>query len=160
MMGGKLAHEYMYLSPIGEDTLMLCDQCGYAANRQIARFVKPPALQEAVRPVDKVATPDTKTIDALATLLDIPKSKTAKAVFLVATLPDAERGKDVERFVFAVIRGDMEVNETKLANAVKASLLRPATEDEIRFDHRLIRLGWKNGRAAYRAARQSQGRGD
>jgi len=132
MMGGKLAHEYMYLTPIGEDTLMLCGHCGYAANRQIARFVKPPAPQEDVRPVDKVATPDTKTIDALATLLDIPKSRTAKAVFLVATLSHAERGKDVERFVFAVIRGDMEVNETKLANAVKASLLRPATEDEIR----------------------------
>ncbi len=43
MMGGKLAHEYMYLTPIGEDTLMLCGHCGYAANRQIARFVKPPA---------------------------------------------------------------------------------------------------------------------
>ncbi len=130
MMGGKLAHEYMYLTPIGEDTLMLCDACGYAANRQIARFRKPPAPQENLRPIDKVATPDTKTIEALATLLNIPKSRTAKAVFLVATVP--QDGQDVERFVFAVIRGDMEVNETKLSNAVKANALRPATEAEIR----------------------------
>jgi prolyl-tRNA synthetase len=130
MMGGTLAHEYMYLTPIGEDTLMLCDACGYSANRQIARFVKPPAPQEDMRPIEKIPTPDTKTIDALATLLNISKSKTAKAVFLAATIP--QDGRDVERFIFAVIRGDMEVNETKLANAVKASALRPATEDEIR----------------------------
>src|SRR5512136_955196 len=130
MMGGKLAHEYMYLTPIGEDTLMLCGQCGYAANRQIARFVKPPAPQEEARPVVQVATPDTKTIEALATLLDVPQSRTAKAVFLVATV--SQDGQDVERFIFAVIRGDMEVNETKLANAVKARSLRPATEEEIR----------------------------
>ena len=42
MMGGSMAHEYMYLTPIGEDTLLLCDECGYAANRQIAPFRKPP----------------------------------------------------------------------------------------------------------------------
>ena len=65
-------------------------------------------------------------------MLNIPKSKTAKAVFLVATIPHTMGRRTCERFVFAVIRGDMEVNETKLANAVKASALRPATEDEIR----------------------------
>jgi len=132
MMGGKVAHEYMYLTPVGEDTLMLCDApaCGYAANRQIARFRKPPAPQEDARPTEKVATPDCKTIDALATLLNVPKSKTAKAVFLMATIPQG--GREMERFVFVVIRGDMEVNETKLANALKANDLRPATEDEIR----------------------------
>src|SRR5512136_2683890 len=132
MMGGKLAHEYMYLTPIGEDTLMLCDApaCGYAANRQIARFRKPPAPPEEMLPTQKVATPDCKTIEALANLLNIEKSKTAKAVFLMATIPQG--GREVERFVFVVIRGDMEVNETKLANVLKAAELRPATEDEIR----------------------------
>ena len=49
MMGGKLAHEYMYLTPIGEDSLVFCDACGYAANRQVARFAKPvPAAEEAL----------------------------------------------------------------------------------------------------------------
>jgi prolyl-tRNA synthetase len=130
MMGGKLAHEYMYLTPIGEDTLLLCDNCGYAANRQIARFHKTDALLEEPLPMEKVVTPGVKTIEALAEYLDIPQAKTAKAVFMVAEIHD---GKSVsEMFIFAVVRGDMEVNETKLANAVKARSLRPATEDEIR----------------------------
>jgi prolyl-tRNA synthetase len=131
MMGGTLAHEFMYLTPVGEDTLLLCDHCGYAANRQIARFRKPPAAAaEAPLPVEKVATPHVDTIEALANFLGVPKARTAKAVFLVATLPEGEG--QVDRFVFALVRGDMEVNETKLANAVKAKELRPAREDEIR----------------------------
>jgi prolyl-tRNA synthetase len=130
MMGGSGAHEYMYLTPVGEDTLVLCDACGYSANRQVATFRKPAAAPEEAKPMERVATPGTKTIEALAQLLGLPKAKTAKAVFLVATHEDAE-GQH-ERFVFAVIRGDMEVNETKLANALGASELRPATDDEIR----------------------------
>jgi prolyl-tRNA synthetase len=130
MMGGSLAHEYMYLTPIGEDSLVLCDHCGYSANRQFARRRKPPASPEAPLPPQKVATPQMATIEALAEFLGVPKARTAKAVFLVATLSAGE--SQVERFVFALVRGDMEVNETKLANAVKAKDLRPASEDEIR----------------------------
>ena len=130
MMGGTMAHEYMYLTPIGEDTLLLCDACDYRANRQIATFAKAMGEAEAERPLEKVATPDTKTIEALANLLDIPKAKTAKAVFVVATVADGEAKK--EQFIFAVVRGDMELNETKLSNAVKAQSLRPALEAEIR----------------------------
>src|SRR5512136_3371790 len=58
MMGGSLAHEYMYLAPVGEDTLVLCKKCGYAANRQIARSAKRAAAPEALEPIEKVATPD------------------------------------------------------------------------------------------------------
>ena len=130
MMGGKLAHEFMYLTPIGEDTLMLCDACGYQANRQVARVAKPAPEAEAPLPVEKVATPDSKTIAGLARYLNIPEAKTAKAVFMVATVPEGL--KTHEQFIFAVIRGDMDLNETKLANAVKAQSLRPATEEEIR----------------------------
>jgi prolyl-tRNA synthetase len=129
MMGGKLAHEFMYLTPVGEDTLILCDDCGYSANRQIAVFQKPAAPPEATLPVEEVATPETKTIADLAKFLGVPKAKTAKAVFMIASVPDGETV--VEKFVFAVIRGDMEVNETKLANAVKAKEMRPATDEEI-----------------------------
>jgi len=129
MMGGKLAHEYMYLTPIGEDTLLLCDNCGYSANRQIARFEKPKSSQEEPLPLEKVATPETKTIEGLANFLGVKKSQTAKAVFMMASIPEGE--ETIDRFVFAVVRGDMEVNETKLANAVKAKNLRPATEEEI-----------------------------
>ncbi|NWG18057.1 MAG: proline--tRNA ligase [Chloroflexi bacterium] len=128
MMGGRLAHEFMYLTPVGEDTLLVCDGCGYAANREVARFSKPELPHEISLPLEKVSTPGTTTIESLAKFLELPEAKTAKAVFMVATLPDPER----EQFVLAIVRGDMEVNETKLANAVKAKALRPATEDEIR----------------------------
>ncbi|MFZ6028997.1 MAG: proline--tRNA ligase [Chloroflexota bacterium] len=130
MMGGQVAHEYMYLTPIGEDTLLLCDACGYSANRQVARFRKEPAAPEAALALEKIATPETKTIADLAALLHIPAARTAKAVFLIATLAEGEKSR--EQFVFAVMRGDMDVNETKLANALKAQALRPATEAEIR----------------------------
>ena len=62
MMGGKEAHEYMYLTPIGEDTLMFCDSCDYAANRQVATFRKPKPTAEDPLPLEKVATPDASTI--------------------------------------------------------------------------------------------------
>jgi prolyl-tRNA synthetase len=130
MMGGTMAHEYMYLTPIGEDTLLLCEKCGYRANRQIATFQKVMGGEEAVRPLEKVATPNTRTIEDLAHFLNIPKSKTAKAVFMMATIAEGQERR--EQFVFAVVRGDMEVNETKLGNAVKAQSLRPAAEAEIR----------------------------
>jgi prolyl-tRNA synthetase len=130
MMGGKLAHEYMYLAPIGEDTLILCDECDYSANRDVAKFRKLAAEAEEMLPTEKVATPETKTIEDLAKFLSIPASKTAKAVFMVATM--TEGTEDVEKFVFAVVRGDMELNEIKLTNVVKAKMLRPAEEEEIR----------------------------
>jgi prolyl-tRNA synthetase len=129
MMGGSLAHEFMYLTPVGEDTLLLCRQCGYSANRQVATFRKPPAAPEAPRPTEEVATPGVTTIDALVEFLGIPKARTAKAVFMVATR--LEDGQEVDRLVFALVRGDMDVNETKLANALGAKELRPAREDEI-----------------------------
>ena len=130
IMGGKIAHEYMYLTPIGEDTLLICEADGYRANRQIATFIKPEPEAEDALPLEKIATPNTTTIEDLAQFLDIPTSKTAKAVFMVATV--TENGEDVQKFIFAVIRGDMEVNETKIANAVKAKDLRPAQEAEIK----------------------------
>jgi prolyl-tRNA synthetase len=130
MMGGKMAHEFMYLTPIGEDTILMCDGCGYMANRQIARFQKPAPVEEKPKPIEKVATPDMTTIKGLAEFLDIPESRTAKVLFIVATITEGQ--EDVEKLVFAVVRGDMDVNETKLVNAIKAKSLRPATEEEIR----------------------------
>ena len=129
MMGGKLAHEFMFLTPIGEDTLVICDACEYMANRQIAQFRKPASKEEKPRQIEKVATPGVTTIQDLAQYLTIPESKTAKAFFRMATIPEGQQ--DTEKLVFAVVRGDMDVNETKLANAVSARSLRPATDEEI-----------------------------
>jgi prolyl-tRNA synthetase len=124
IMGGSGAHEFMVLNEHGEDTLVLCDACGYAANLQIARLgVQPPGPEDAL-PVEEVATPGTDTIASLAAFLDIPTARTAKAAFFVT---------GDGRLVTAIVRGDFDVNDTKLANAVKAIRgLRPATAEEIR----------------------------
>jgi prolyl-tRNA synthetase len=130
MMGGQMAHEYMYLNAIGEDTLVLCEACGYAANRQVATVKKAVPPADTPLPIEKVATPGTATIDDLARFLNISTQQTAKAIFLMATL--VHEGREEEKFVFAVVRGDMDLNETKLANAIGATALRPAHEEEIR----------------------------
>ncbi|MGD0004591.1 MAG: proline--tRNA ligase [Anaerolineaceae bacterium] len=134
MMGGQMAHEYIYLTPIGEDTLLFCDACGYSANRQVARARRAQPAKEELLAIEKVATPQTKTIADLAELLHIPAQRTAKAVFMMARPAAAAQTEEAEgeEFIFAIVRGDMEVNETKLANVVKARELRPATEAEIR----------------------------
>ena len=123
MMGGSLAHEFMVLNPAGEDVLVICDACGYSANRQIATVVKPEPPKAAPLPTEEVATPGTASIADLAAFLGIEPAQTAKAIFFVA--------RD-GRLITAIVRGDYEVNETKLLNAVKAGDLRPAREEEIR----------------------------
>ena len=133
MMGGTMAHEFMALTEVGEDTLLLCDACGYKANRQVATFVKSDndgSSSEDALPQEEVATPAVDTIAALADFLAIPQSRTAKALFLVATIE--EDGEEKEQFVFVVVRGDMELNETKLTNALQARQLRPAQPVEIK----------------------------
>jgi prolyl-tRNA synthetase len=132
MMGGKMAHEYMYLTPIGEDSLLFCDGCGYSANRQVAGMQKPKPESKPQLPMQKVATPHASSIEELAEFLHIPQSQTAKAVFFMGTFEDEEKKSEYERFIFAVVRGDMDVNETKLANLVKAKELRPAQNEEIK----------------------------
>ncbi len=123
MMGGSLAHEFMFLNPAGEDVLVLCEACGYAANRQVAPSTAAAPEAEEPLPMEEVHTPDATTIDALAAFLGVPASRTAKAFFAVT---------GDGRFVVAVVRGDFDVNETKLANAVRASGgMRPAQADEI-----------------------------
>ena len=129
IMGGSMAHEFMALTPIGEDTLLLCDQCGYKANRQVATYTKPELVQSEVAAIEEVHTPGVDTIASLAEFLGIDERETAKAIFVVAEV-DVD-GESQEQFVFAVVRGDMELNETKLTNAVKARRLRPAHVDEI-----------------------------
>ena len=131
MMGGSAAHEFMYLNEVGENTLALCDACGYAANTEVARFAKAEAAAEEPAPLERVATPGAATIADLAAFLEIPESRTAKAVFLVGRFKAGDGGEAGDRLILAVIRGDLEVNEIKLANAAGALSLRPAHDEEI-----------------------------
>ncbi len=127
MMGGKVAHEFMYITPIGEDSLVLCSKCDYAANREVADFVRQPEDGGPAKPSEKVHTPGTKTIEELAAYLDLPASRTGKVVFLVGTF-GAEQPSKV---IVAVVRGDMEANPVRIANLTGALGLRPAHEEEI-----------------------------
>ena len=114
----------MFLDPAGEDVLVLCEACGYAANRQVApAHHADPAAEDAL-PLEEVATPGTTTIATLGTFLGIGPERTAKAAFFVT---------GDGRLVTAIVRGDHDVNETKLSNAVKAvGGLRPAQVEEIK----------------------------
>ncbi|MGE4452917.1 MAG: proline--tRNA ligase [Sphaerochaeta sp.] len=130
MMGGKVSHEYMYLSPIGEDTIITCPACNYTANRQVATFRKTYYTEE-MQEMEKVSTPDCKTIEELAAFLKIEKRQTAKAVFEVGTFINDTNGEEEEKLIVGIIRGDLEVEENKLQNAVRANALRPAHAEEI-----------------------------
>jgi len=121
-MGGTDTHEFIYLTDIGEDSLLLCPKCDYAANAEVAEFIKEPAhADEDPQPLEEIDTPGQKTIDDLATFLKVPATKTCKAVFY---LTDGEP-------VFIAIRGDMDVNEAKLRNALGATDLIYMTEAHV-----------------------------
>ena len=120
-IGGKYSHEFMVLSDSGEDTVLLCEACGYAANAERAVFTKPPQDEEPLQPLEEVHTPGVKTIEELANFLEVPASKTLKAVFYKA-------GDDL---VFVAIRGDLEVNEVKLRNKLGGTEVRLATTEEV-----------------------------
>ncbi|MGH2475626.1 MAG: proline--tRNA ligase [Candidatus Limnocylindrales bacterium] len=124
MMGGSQAHEFMVLNAAGEDVLVLCESCDYAANRQIAIVPKADPSPEDPLPLEEVATPGTTTIASLAAFLGVGVDRTAKAAFFMT---------GDGRLVTAVVRGDHDVNETKLVNAVGAiGGIRPATVEEIK----------------------------
>jgi prolyl-tRNA synthetase len=124
IMGGTEAHEFMVINPAGEDELVLCEACGYAANRQVASIPKPDVAAEEPLPLEEVETPGTTTIASLAEFLGIGPERTAKAAFFVT---------GDGRLVTAIVRGDYDVNETKLANAVGAIRgIRTAQVEEIK----------------------------
>jgi prolyl-tRNA synthetase len=126
--------EFFFLSDAGDDTAVTCDVCGCVSNLRTARFRKSNAAAEPSEPLEKVATPGTDTIASLAECLGISTERTAKVVFFSAGVPAVAREAEAERevVVMALVRGDMEVSESKLAAAVRARWLRPAEAGAIR----------------------------
>ncbi len=120
-IGGKESHEFMVLAESGEDIILSCSKCDYAANVEKAESVKPEGKTGEMLQMEEVATPGRVTIEEVANFLNVPEIQTLKAVFYTA---DGE-------MVFVAIRGDIEVNEVKLKNALGCHELRLATEDEI-----------------------------
>jgi prolyl-tRNA synthetase len=121
--------EFIFLHPQGDTTLFHCESCGYLVNQTSARAVKQPTEPEPIKSLEKVHTPNTKTIEDLAKFLDIPASRTAKAVFMTATM--VENGGKTEKVVMAIIRGDMDLNESKLERVINAWHMRPSSDVEI-----------------------------
>jgi prolyl-tRNA synthetase len=113
-IGGKDSQQFMHLTDAGDDTVLICGNCGYAASDEKADHKKRDLPAEQAAPLEEVATPGQKTIDDLVSFLGVPHYKTLKAVFYaVAGAP-----------VFVAIRGDLEVNEIKLRNALGGAELR------------------------------------
>lgn len=121
MMGGGVAHEFTFLTDVGEDTVAVCDSCSYRANTDVARGRWTPRV-DAPRPLEKVHTPGKKTIEEVAGYLGVGASQTAKAVFYDS---DAEG-----RLVLVVVRGDLDVNEAKVRRLIGAEPM-PAGEERI-----------------------------
>jgi prolyl-tRNA synthetase len=120
-IGGKDSHEFILPTPTGEDTVITCPGCFYTANAEKAESRCPEVAAESPLPLEEVSTPGIKTIAALAEYLDVPTAKTLKAVFYSS---DGE-------MVFVTVRGDLEVNEVKLKNALHCNDLRLATDEEV-----------------------------
>ncbi|MDD5698322.1 MAG: proline--tRNA ligase [Victivallaceae bacterium] len=123
MMGGKISHEFMALSESGEDTIFVSPDGRYRANREIAtaawKFQKSPALE-----LEKVHTPNAQTIEEVAAFHGVKPENTGKAVFY--------QNKLTGELIFAMIRGDFAVNETKLQNIAAVPELAFAADDAIR----------------------------
>ena len=113
MMGGKVSHEYMLLTPVGEDTIVLCHDCDYRANMEAAPCIVHGEAGE-VAELSKVHTPNIKTIDDLCAFLKVKPEQTCKAVVYQENLTD--------KYVVAFLRGDLDINETKLRNYLKAEI--------------------------------------
>ena len=105
MMGGRKGHEFMYLSDGGEDTIVICDHCGYKSNMEVAvsHIRKEPSREQQI---EEIHTPGIRDIEALADFLSVPESGTMKATVFFR--------KDNEVPVVVFIRGDLQVNEVKL----------------------------------------------
>ncbi|MBO6235356.1 MAG: proline--tRNA ligase, partial [Schwartzia sp.] len=122
-IGGGGSHEFTVLADAGESSIAYCEKCDYAASDEKAELKTIHAVQEEMLPLEKVATPGTKTIALVADYLKVSVEKTIKAVAYQNEKDDV---------VLAFVRGDHEVNEIKVLNAVGAIALRMADEAAIR----------------------------
>ncbi len=121
MMGGKVSHEFMLLTDIGEDSIVICPDCGFRANMEACDAITENTADETLEPLTEVFTGDAKTIEEVGKLLKVDDAKTCKAVVYQRNADDS--------YVLIFLRGDKEVNETKLTNFLKAEI-HPAVDVE------------------------------
>jgi prolyl-tRNA synthetase len=126
LMGGDVSHEFMAVSPFGEDSVVTCEKCKYAANKEKAEC--PPAKSGStgddtreILPLHEVATPGAHTIEQVSDYLQVPPRQLVKTLIY----------RTNDGFLAALVRGDHEVNESKLRRAAQAETLVMATPEEI-----------------------------
>jgi len=108
MMGGSISHEYMLLSPIGEDSIAVCSECDYRANMEAAESIIENKIEGESKELELVYTPDIHTIEDICNFLKTPLEESCKAVVYQKNMTD--------EYVVIFIRGDLDINETKLTN--------------------------------------------
>ena len=120
-MGGSGSQEFMVKSPIGEDAICYCDDCGYAANEEKAQCNVPEKDNSEALPIEKIHTPDVKTIEELMAFMNAEPSAFVKTIIY-----------NIDGKIVAVmVRGDRDINETKLTNLYDASELTLAAFDDV-----------------------------
>lgn len=110
MMGGSVSHEYMLLSPVGEDTIAVCSECDYRANMEAAQSIIENNASGESKELELVFTPNIHTIEDICEFLKTPLEESCKAVVYQKNMTD--------EYVIVFIRGDLDVNETKLTNCL------------------------------------------
>ncbi|MBU1356629.1 MAG: proline--tRNA ligase [Candidatus Edwardsbacteria bacterium] len=120
LMGGSGSQEFMVASPSGEDSCAVCPACGYAANLEVAQSkITSPAYPDAQ--LSEVPTPEKRTVEEVCGFLKVSASQLVKSLLYMA---DGQP-------VFALVRGDDELNESKLQTALGSGNFRPATPEEV-----------------------------
>ena len=114
MMGGSVSHEFMLLTPIGEDSIAICPECGYRANMEAATSIIENSRDDVSEPLTLCETPNIHTIEDICEFLHTSKEKSCKAVVY-------QRNED-DSYVILFIRGDLDVNETKLTNFLQCEI--------------------------------------
>ncbi len=108
MMGGSVSHEYMLLTPIGEDSIAVCSDCDYRANMEAAESIIVNEMNGESKELELVYTPDIHTIEDICNFLKTPLEESCKAVVYQKNMTD--------EYVVIFVRGDLDINETKLTN--------------------------------------------
>src|SRR5436190_16535915 len=134
-MGGSQSHEFMVRTPAGEDQIVSCEKCNYAANLEKATSKLAPVEDLAAegdgKPLE-VHTPGMKTIEDVAKFLGVSPKNKMKTLVLMLEDADAKTGKVKTQAVVLLMRGDHQMNETKLSSVLKGKATRPMLEEEIR----------------------------
>ena len=134
-MGGSQSHEFMVRTPAGEDQIVTCESCTYAANMEKATSKLPPvddlAPEGDGKPLE-IHTPDMKTIEEVSKFLGVSPKSNIKTLAYMSEEADAKTGKAKLRPVVALMRGDHQLNDAKFSAALGGKEPRPMQEEEIK----------------------------